>query len=128
MGNVVCSGAVLSCSFGSAPSTMSVLPANMVYAGSMPAACISDYIPLTNIMSFGTCSSLVNPTVASATSAAQGVLTPMPCIPATAAPWTPGNAMVSVGTMSVVTDSSKLICSYGGSISVTYAGQVTLQA
>ncbi len=83
-------GAMLQCSFGAAPSSMVVLPANRTTAGGVPAATIMDNVPLLNIMPFGVCSSLANPTVAAATAAALGVLTPMPCIPATATPWAPG--------------------------------------
>ena len=90
----------------------------------MPAANIMDYVPMVNVMSFGMCSSLANPTVSSATAAAQGVLTPMPCIPVTASPWTPGVPTVTIGGMSAVNDSCTLNCSYGGLIQITYGGQV----
>ena len=63
----VCMGAMLKCSFGNAPSSLSVLPTNQVYTPLMPAANIMDYAPLVNIMPFGMCSSLANPTVAAAT-------------------------------------------------------------
>ena len=79
----VCMGAMLKCSFGNAPSTLAVLPTNQVYASIMPAANVMDYAPLVNIMPFGMCSSLANPTVAAATAAAMGALTPMPCLPDT---------------------------------------------
>ena len=59
-------------------------------AGGPLAATIMDYAPLVNILPFGMCSSLANPSVASATAAALGVLTPMPCIPVIPAPWVPG--------------------------------------
>ena len=115
---------MLLCSFGTAPCSMIVLPKNKVMAGNMPAANIMDYVPYTNITGFAMCTSMANPAVASATSAASGVLTPQACTPAIAAPWAPGSTKVMVANMPALTDSSKCICSFGGTISITYAGQV----
>ena len=123
----VCSGAVLQCSFGLAPSSLVVLPVNQTFTSYMPAANIVDHVPIVNILPFGVCTSLANPTVAAATSAAMGVLTPMPCIPATAAPWVPGAPTVLLGNMPALDDTSKLMCTWGGVISVVYPGQVTEQ-
>jgi hypothetical protein len=123
----VCNGALLQCSFGAAPSTLVVLPTNRLLTGSQPAANIMDHQPMVNIMPFGVCSSLANPSVASATAAAQGVLTPMPCIPATPAPWAPGAPTVLLGSMPSLDDTSKLACTWGGVITVAYPGQVTEQ-
>lgn len=123
----VCSGATLQCSLGLAPSTLVVLPTNQMLTGFMPAANILDNKPMVNIMPFGLCTSPANPTVAAATAAAMGVLTPMPCIPATVAPWAPGAATVILANMPALDDTSKLMCSYGGVISVIYAGQATEQ-
>lgn len=127
MGNMVCTGAVTKCSFGIAPSTLMVLPANRVLASNMPAANIMDNKPMVNVMPFGMCQSLANPTVAAATSAALGVLTPMPCIPSTVAPWTPGNPKTLIANMPAINDSSTLMCMWGGAISINFAGQVTVQ-
>ncbi|MEK0435860.1 MAG: hypothetical protein RL369_1909, partial [Pseudomonadota bacterium] len=66
MSNLVCSGAMLKCPFGSAPSTMNVLPANRVLSGA-PSANIMDHVPMLNIPPFGMCNSLANPMVAAAT-------------------------------------------------------------
>jgi hypothetical protein len=123
----VCSGAMLQCSFGLAPSSLVVLPVNQTLTSYMPAANIMDHVPMVNILPFGVCTSLANPTVAAATSAAMGVLTPMPCIPATAAPWVPGAPTVLLGNMPALDDTSKLMCTWGGVISVVYPGQVTEQ-
>lgn len=127
MPNQVCMGASLTCSFGTVPSSMVVLPANRVVTSNMPAANINDNIPLVNIMPFAMCTSLSNPQVASATSAALGVLTPMPCVPVVVAPWTPGNPQVQIGGMSIINNTSVCNCSWGGVISVTSPGQTTVQ-
>jgi len=124
MANLVCMGAMLQCSFGVAPSNMVVLPVNAVLTGT-PAATIMDNAPLVNIMPFGMCSSMANPMVAAATAAALGVLTPMPCVPATTAPWAPGSPTVLIGNMPALNDSSKLLCNWGGVIQINSPGEVT---
>ncbi|MEO5931491.1 MAG: DUF4280 domain-containing protein [Candidatus Kapaibacterium sp.] len=121
----VCNGAMIQCSFGVAPVSLVVLPENQVITSNMPAATIMDYKPMVNILPFGMCNSPSNPTVAAATAAALGVLTPMPCVPATAAPWVPGGPTVLMGNFPVLNDASKLMCSYGGVIQVVMAGQFT---
>jgi len=123
MGFLVTANAVLTCSFGAAPSTLQVLPTNHVLVD-MPAANIADEIPMLNILPFGVCSSLANPTVAAATTAALGVLTPMPCIPVTVAPWVVGSPTVLIGNMPALNSDSKLMCSWGGCIAISFAGQV----
>lgn len=112
---LVCMGATLQCSFGVAPSVLTVLPQNRLMVPT-PAANIMDHIPMFNIMSFGMCSSLANPTVASATSAALGVLTPQPCIPVTVTPWAPGSPALLIGGMPALNNTSKLMCSWLGVI------------
>ncbi|PAU65859.1 hypothetical protein BZL41_04855 [Pseudomonas sp. PIC25] len=122
----VCSGATLQCSFGAAPATLNVLPVNRTLIGGMPAANIMDYIPLVNITTFGMCQSLANPTVAAATAAAMGALTPMPCIPATATPWIPGAPTLLLGNMPALDANSSLMCTWAGVIKVVYPGQVQM--
>ena len=80
-------GAMLQCTMGVAPASLIVLPINRTLVGGQPTATIQDHVPLVNIPSFGLCTSPANPAVAAATAAALGVLTPMPCIPATPAPY-----------------------------------------
>ena len=126
MGFCVCGGAVLACSFGMAPSTMNVLPAARVMSA-MPLATIMDNVPMVNVMPFGMCSSLANPTVASATAAALGVLTPMPCVPVIAGPWAPGSPTVLIGGKPALNNSSKLMCAYGGVIQISNPGTTNIQ-
>jgi hypothetical protein len=118
-------GSMLQCSFGAAPSSLVVLPANRVLT-STPDANIMDNKPLVNILPFGMCSAPSNPTVAAATTAAAGVLTPMPCVPATPAPWAPGAPTVLIGNMPALDNSSKLMCTWGGVIQVVNPSQTTV--
>lgn len=126
MALAVCGGAACMCSFGTAPSTLVVTPQNKTVT-TMPIANIMDNKPMTNILPFAMCTSMGNPTVQSATAAAMGVLTPMPCIPNTTAPWVPGSPTVLIAGMPALNSSSKLICSYGGVIQITNPGQGTIQ-
>ena len=119
-------GATLQCSFGAIPSTLSVLPVNRVMAGGVPAATIMDHIPIANIPPFGVCSSIANPTVASATAAALGVLTPMPCVPATPLPWVPGAVTVLTGGTPALDNNCKLMCLWAGVIQIVNPGQTTV--
>jgi hypothetical protein len=124
MPQLVTSGAMMMCTFGVAPSALNVLPVNGTMAGA-PAANIMDYIPMVNIPPFGMCLSIANPMVASATAAALGVLTPMPCIPATVAPWAPGSPTVLIGNMPALNNTCMCNCMWGGVISITFSGQMT---
>jgi hypothetical protein len=128
MALLVCMGATLSCSFGVAPSTLLIAVPHRTFVGPVPAAAnIMDNKPIANIVPFGMCSSIANPTVATATAAALGVLTPMPCVPVTPAPWTPGSPSVLVENMPALNNSSTLMCTWGGVIQVTFPGQTMVQ-
>lgn len=126
MGMCVCGGASMACSFGMSPSSLMVLPTNKVVT-SMPIATIMDKNPMVNILPFGMCSSPANPTVAAATAAALGVLTPMPCIPVTTAPWAPGSPTVLIAGYPALNQTSKLLCNWGGVIQITNPGTTTIQ-
>jgi hypothetical protein len=123
----VCMGAMMQCSFGVAPSSLVVLPTNKVMTNMVPDANIMDHIPMTNIMPFGMCTSIANPTVAAATAAALGVLTPMPCIPATPVPWVTGAPTVLLGNFPSLDNVSQLMCTWAGVITFVDAGEVTVE-
>jgi len=123
----VCMGAMMTCSFGVAPSSLIVLPQNRVMTSNMPAANIMDNKPIVNIPPFGMCSSLANPTVAAATTAALGVLTPMPCVPATVTPWAPGSPTVMLGNIPTLNNTCTLNCMWGGVITISQPGQTQTQ-
>ncbi len=125
MGNPAVNTAICQCTFGAAPAPLVVTSQTTVLESKMPAATIMDIPKLP--MTFGMCSSLANPTVASATAAALGVLTPMPCVPACAAPWAPGSPTVLVCGKPALNDSSKCMCNWGGVISINMTPAKTIK-
>lgn len=128
MPTLMTTGAMMTCSFGVAPSSLNILPANRVMAGNMPAATIMDNVPGLNVPPFGMCNSIANPAVAAATAAALGALTPMPCMPVPAGPWVPGVPTTMIGGMPALNDTCKLMCAWAGVIQFTAPGQATVQA
>jgi len=123
----LCTGAMLSCPFGNAPVPFSALPASRVVINGRPAGVLTDMAPIVNIPPFGMCSSLSNPMVASATAAALGALTPMPCIPVPAGPWLSPSPKVLIGGRQAISNGSSLMCAWGGRIAVQSAGQTSVQ-
>jgi hypothetical protein len=121
------SGAMITCSFGLAPSTLNVVVPRPTVEG-RPVANITDVVPGANIPPFGMCQSLANPTVAAATAAALGVLTPMPCVPAITAPWTPMAPQTLAGGAPVVVAGAQCFCAFAGVISITMPGAVRTTA
>ncbi|WP_234346713.1 DUF4280 domain-containing protein [Cellulomonas timonensis] len=117
------STAMLMCSFGVAPATMQVLPVKRVMVEGKPAATIIDATPFVNIPPFAMCMSLANPAVAAATSAALGVLTPMPCTPVTT-PWAGGSPTVLIGGSPALVAGTTCACAFGGGIQIVMPGSV----
>ena len=114
-------GAMMQCSFGAAPSTLVVAVPTVLGEGP-PAANIMDHVPIMNIPPFGMCSSIANPMVAAATAAALGVLTPMPCLPVTPAPWVPGSPTVILRNMPALTQTCQCMCAWAGVIAIVNPG------
>lgn len=125
MANAVVTSAMCMCSFGTAPCNLMATNTPTVMADSKPAAVIMDNTPA-NMATFGMCTTLSNPQVASATSAALGVLTPMPCVPNVPGPWAPGSATVLFGGKPALSNTSKAVCAFGGMIQFTTPGQFTV--
>ncbi len=119
----VCTSAQMMCTMGMAPSVFNATP-RMVLTNNLIAGNIMDNKPMVNIPPFGMCMSPANPSVASATAAALGVLTPMPCTPNTAAPWAPGAPTVLVDQQPALDNVSQLVCNFGGVITFVSPGQM----
>lgn len=122
MAQAVAMGAMLQCSFGMTPSSMIVTPENKVIQNT-PMANVMDHIPIKNIPPFGMCSSIANPAVAAATTAACGVLTPMPCVPSIPTPWLPGSPTILLANKPILNNNCKLMCMWAGVISSSSPGQ-----
>ncbi|MDI3291581.1 DUF4280 domain-containing protein [Polyangium sp. 15x6] len=122
MPKLVVNGAKLKCSEGTAPSTLTVLPQNPADAIDLPVATVLDHKPMVNVAPFGMCKTQANPQVAAATAAAQGVLTPQPCVPVIPAPWSAGAARVTLQELKVLTEGSTCMCQWGGTVEITDPG------
>ena len=105
----VCAGATCQCAAGSAPAALVVTSQTILSINDVTVATVMDYLPMTNVPTFGTCALL--------TAAALGVSTP--CVPVTVAPWTPGSTVKTVNNLAVLTAPSTLTCGIGGAITIT---------
>lgn len=122
----VCSTALMTCTFGLVPCPLVVNPARNVFLSGLQRANIGDFVPITNIASFGMCSAPTNPAVIAATAAAMGVFTPAPCVPAIVSPWIPGKPDVLIQGMPALTRTSRNVCMWLGQISFTNDGQIPM--
>lgn len=110
-------GSLISCSFGTVPTPLVVLPEGPVVMGDgMLAATIMDFMPMVNIPTFAICHSPMNP----------ACIPPMiltgvpigPCIPITVAPWAPGVPTILIGGIPTLDNASMTMCAYAGVIQV----------
>ena len=121
MATCVCGGAMLMCSFGTAPSSLTLPPTTVMT--SQPIATIMDHKPNVNILPFAMCNSPANP----ATLRPPPVFfTPAPCVPNTVTPWAPGAPTVMTTNFPTLNDSSILNCIWGGIIKINFPGQMTI--
>ena len=121
----VCSGATMKCTMGTSQAKLTVLPTRTVFLTGKPQANISDHLSMVNLAPFGNCRSMAFPATASATAAAQGTLTPMPCMHNTPFPWMMGKNDYIVKGDPALLKSSTCQCMWGGTISITDDGQGT---
>lgn len=119
----VVQGAKLKCSFGDSESTFQIPMDHKIYIRNKPQGNIMDFKPNINILPFGMCSSLANPTVAAATAANNGRLQKMPCIPATVMPWFMGKNDKLLENFPALLNSSTTMCMWCGKITITDDGQ-----
>ena len=110
---------------GTGMASLTVLPppVRTVLLTGKPQANVSDTKPLVNIGSCGNCRSLAYPPTAAATAAAEGVLTPMPCVPSIVGPWFPGKLDYLLQGPPALLKSDHCQCAFGGTISLINDGQ-----
>lgn len=127
---LVVMGAKIGCSMAVPPTpsgSLVVLPMNKVMGCNQPAANIMDNVPIKNIAPFPLCQAKANPTVIAATAAAAGTPTPAACVPVFPAPWSPGASQTMIGGQPALHAGCTLNCAYGGTVTISYAGQATIQ-
>ncbi len=126
MPKLVVNGASMTCSQGTSPSTLTILPTLGSSGDQENAATVNDFLPMVNVAPFGMCQCPANPQVAAATAAAMGTLTPQPCIPVLPSPWTPGASIVTIQEIKALSDNSTLTCAWTGTIQISNAGESTI--
>lgn len=113
----------MKCSFGDKESRLKIPKTHKMFIHGKAQGNIGDFKPNENIMPFGKCSSLANPTVAAATAANNGVLKPMPCVPATVIPWVNGKADFLIENNPALINESTNTCIWCGLIEIVKDGQ-----
>ncbi len=121
---LVSAGAMVSCSMAmpTVQVPLATTPKSTQVNAGTPAVSVDDYVPLTNIPSFGMCGAIANPAVAAATAAKSGAFTPAPCTPAVNTPWTPGATRVKVGGQPALHGGCQAMCAWGGLITISTPG------
>ena len=119
----VVAGAKLSCSQGDQISILAMPQSHGVYVKNKAQMNTMDYKPYVNIQPFGLCHTLSNPSVAAATAANNGVLTPMPCTPVVTMPWINGKDDQLIEKQPALINQSINMCLYCGTIKVEDDGQ-----
>lgn len=113
MSQIITSGSICKCSFGSVPMPFNVLPTNMLFGSNLPVATIMDYIPVINIPTFGKCMNPYNVTQA--------------CVPTVATPWIPMAPTVLVKSFPILTNDSIAFCTlWSGIIQFITSSQFTI--
>ena len=113
MSTLVTTGAMIMCAAGSAPVPFTAI--GQIFLGAGMAGNISSVIPMVDIPTFGSCTILTAETL--------GVDTV--CVPAPAGTWIPGVPTVLMGEMCALDQTSILMCSIGGAITVQFPGQIS---
>ena len=115
--NPLTMGCICKCSFGAIQFPIAKTTSPNVKMMGLKAGVILDNKPLM----FGTCISPMQPSMA--------VGTPGPCIAAAqvVAPWAPGSATVKINGMPAAHKNCKLICNFGGIITINMAPAMTVK-
>lgn len=98
-------GATLKCTMGSSTSKLNLPVCHAVYAKKKPMMNKMDFVPMMNVMPFGTCK-----------------VTKGPCVPATG-PWLKAHEETIVTDAPSITMDSFLVCTIGGMIEPKKSGQ-----
>jgi hypothetical protein len=122
-------GALIKCTFGTAPVGLIVPPINRTMTGKIPGANIFDNKPFAQIPPFALCTTPSNPQVAKMFPVPPpGVLKPQPCTPVIAAPWLPAAPTTMIGNMPTLVNAATATCSFGGVVQILVPACFTVMA
>lgn len=122
MERIVLQGDLCRCANGTQPCPLNVSNRKRMVVNGKAIALRTDASTV-NLSGFGYCNNLGNPIVMEATMAAQGVLTPMPCVPMLKGVWDRTVERLKIDGQQAVGESSTTMCAYGGSISISLVGE-----
>ncbi|MFM7042568.1 MAG: DUF4280 domain-containing protein [Planctomycetaceae bacterium] len=126
-GLLVNTGSMCLCNKGIAPMPLAAGVPTVMASGT-PSFNKLNATPLEAVPSFTMCTSTSNPEVAAATSAAMGVLTPMPCVPVIPTmQWSGTSTVVNIAGQPAVTDKSSITCQWGGTIKIITTANLTVK-
>lgn len=125
----VVEGALLRCSFGTAPTPLVVTTNLTVTIGGRRAATIMDQVGLVNIPNFVGCLSPQNPMFVAGVivAAVTGGQAAAPCTPTISAPWVQPSLIQTINKLPVLLQTAMCFCNLAGIITITHAGQVQTQ-
>lgn len=122
-GSYVVAGAILSCSFGTQPTRLTMPECHGTYVKGKAQMNVGDFVPGVNISSFGNCSCSMNPAVQSSNLVDIYGVKKAPCIPVMTIPWLNGKHDVHVAGQPALLSGCTHQCLYGGVIRIEDDGQ-----
>ncbi len=122
MGVLVATGAAYLCSGGAGPGTLAATGRPQVLLNGKPAMTVKDGAAYVNIVPCPACVCPTHPAIAPVLSVT-GVIVPQPCTPQVSGMWIGGQTKALAGGVPCLTNEARLMCAFGGVISVADPGQ-----
>lgn len=121
----VVEGALMACSFGTAPMPLRVTSNQTLALGGRRAATILDSAPAANIPPFACCLSPANPLFAGGvvSAALGGAPAAPPCTPMATGTWMQPSRIVTIDGVPALLQDAQWVCGYAGIVRLTDSGQ-----
>lgn len=124
----VTEGALMCCSFGTAPRPLVVTSNQGIMIDGRLAATVDDCAPFANLPPFAGCLSPANPLFGSfGAAAAGGPPAVPPCTPIATGPWSPPSLISTIHGTPALQFSAVWTCGYAGVVQFVDSGQATAE-